>query len=54
MAGGLTSIMPAAFPAPTQMVGEGLKGGRLVAEVLSGEGYHVVPPPGRCSPFLDT
>jgi len=38
------------FLAP-QMVGEALKGGRLVAEVLSREGYKVIPSPGPCQPW---
>lgn len=33
------------FMAP-QTTGEALKGGRLVAEVLHREGYHVIPGPG--------
>lgn len=33
------------------MVGEALKGGRLAAEVLSREGFPVVPPPGPCTPW---
>lgn len=33
------------FLAP-QMVGEALKGGRLVASVMAAEGFEVVPPPG--------
>lgn len=33
------------FLAP-QMVGEALKGGRLVAEVMTREGYKVTPPAG--------
>ena len=37
------------FLAP-QMVGEALKGGRLVAEVLSREGFRVVPGPGASHP----
>jgi len=36
------------FLAP-QTTGEALKGGRLVAEVMHREGYHVVPPPGTRS-----
>jgi cystathionine beta-lyase family protein involved in aluminum resistance len=38
------------FLAP-QMVGEALKGGRLAAEVLSREGYTVIPAPGACQPW---
>jgi cystathionine beta-lyase family protein involved in aluminum resistance len=33
------------------MVGEALKGGRLVAQVMSQEGYYVSPPPGMPSPM---
>ena len=36
---------PGLFLAP-QMVGEALKGGRLVASVMAAEGFDVVPPPG--------
>lgn len=34
-----------------QMVGEALKGGRLVAAVMAAEGYNVVPAPGRSDPW---
>ncbi|KAL4419832.1 hypothetical protein ABPG75_006930 [Micractinium tetrahymenae] len=34
-----------------QMVGEALKGGRLAAQVLSREGFNVIPAPGPCSPW---
>lgn len=33
------------------MVGEAIKGGRLAAEVLSREGYTVIPAPGPCAPW---
>ena len=33
------------------MVGEALKGGRLVAEVLAREGFAVAPAPGPCDPW---
>ena len=38
------------FLAP-QMVGEALKGGRLVAEVMHRAGYRVIPAAGRCHPW---
>ena len=34
-----------------QTVGEALKGGRLVAQVLAREGFAVTPAPGPCSPW---
>lgn len=34
-----------------QMVGEAIKGGRLAAQVLSREGYNVIPAPGPCNPW---
>jgi hypothetical protein len=34
-----------------QMVGEAIKGGRLAAQVLSREGYNVIPAPGPCTPW---
>lgn len=34
-----------------QMVGEALKGGRLAAQVLSREGFNVIPAPGRSNPW---
>lgn len=48
---------PAPFPTPPglwlapQMVGEALKGGRLAAQVLSREGFNVIPAPGTCNPW---
>ena len=43
--------LPAGLFLAPQMVGEALKGGRLVAEVLSREGLAVVPRPGPCAPW---
>jgi len=43
-------LMQGLFLAP-QMVGEAIKGGRLVAEVMHRRGFAVVPPPGPCDPY---
>ncbi len=56
---GLTPPPCPAPPSPTppglwlapQMVGEALKGGRLAAQVLSREGFNVIPAPGPCNPW---
>eukprot|EP00884_Botryococcus_braunii_P008709 jgi/Botrbrau1/1783/Bobra.0217s0038.1 len=46
----LRLMMQGLFLAP-QMVGEALKGGRLVASVMAEEGYIVSPTPGMASPM---
>lgn len=43
--------LPAGLWLAPQMVGEALKGGRLAAEVLSREGFNVIPAPGRANPW---
>lgn len=43
--------LPAGLWLAPQMVGEALKGGRLAAEVLSKEGFNVIPAPGRANPW---
>jgi len=46
----IITITTGLFLAP-QMVGEALKGGRLAAEILTREGFHVVPAAGPCHPW---
>jgi len=54
-AGGISAdeqrlLMQGLFLAP-QMVGEAIKGGRLVAEVMHRRGFRVIPGPGKCHPY---